>query len=68
MSRIDIQLFGSRAEVVTVPSLLLRVLFRERERHAMAVRIAGEWCWDFTAKPVDDLTAKAINDATRGTS
>lgn len=64
--RIDVQLFGSRAEIVVVPSFLTRVLFRERTQHSFAVKTrAGDWLWDFSGKRVDCLTLAAIHEATQ---
>lgn len=58
------------AEVVITPSLIRRMLWRERESVRVAVRVLVEtggwgWAWDDTRKMVEPNVAHAIERAVR---
>ncbi len=65
MSRIEIQIFGSRAEIVTVPCVAARILYRRRTLHSWAIRIGERWIAEHTGREVDSVTAAAIKEAAK---
>lgn len=51
------------ALVVQRPSLLEKLILRERETERFAVRDGGIWCWDYTQRRVEWRVEMAIRGA-----